>query len=119
MQKKVWGCINISTAIFLSYFVDFVNQVRVRLRKDLQYRLQNMERTLQAPCPDAEFNYAIIDAGAFSRRTSQYENAINNDSDVKLAEVLWSYLANSEMFEIEGSFRVSSYIHSLLYTYCR
>ena len=81
-----------------------MNNVRWRLGNNLATRLEELERILNEPLPFTEYCYPICNAEAFFRRQTQYEYAFTGDSDVKLAECLWENLANSEVFEIEGSY---------------
>ena len=84
--------------------LDFMSNVRYRLGNNLATRLEELEKILNEPLPYNDYCYPISDGDAFFRRSVQYEHAIAGDSDVKLAECLWENLANSEVFEIEGTF---------------
>ena len=88
----------------IKIILEFMNNVRFRLGNNLATRLEELEKILNEPLPFTEYCYPICDGDAFFRRQVQYDHAFAGDSDVKLAECLWENLANSEVFEIEGSF---------------
>ena len=79
----------------------FMDNVRVKLHTNLNQRLKELEKTIRQVLPSKDFLYPIEDYAAFAERTVAYEAAFHSRSDVEMAETLWSYLANAEVFELE------------------
>ena len=78
-----------------------MENIRTRLHNNLLQRLKTLEKSLNEILPAKDFLYPIENGDAFFARNNAYLAAFNSRSDVEMAETLWSYLANAEVFEIE------------------
>ena len=79
----------------------FMEEVFIRVYMNLNMRRKEFEKAFQVALPEKKA------MGAFANKSQQWQRYIAyqkgfEGSDMELAEALWTYLAPSEDFEIEG-----------------
>ena len=97
---------NVSSSAFLTRHLKFeilvfMEEVFIRVYMNLNLRRKEFEKAFQVALPEKKA------MGAFANKSQQWQRYIAyqkgfEGSDMELAEALWTYLAPSEDFEIEG-----------------
>lgn len=80
----------------------FMQEIMLRVYMNMNMRRKDFEKALQVGMPEKRTMGPLSNTAAMLQRSVTYLKGING-TDMDLAEALWTYLANREEFEIDGT----------------